>query len=92
MKRINRQLCLAVAMIATSGGAYAAAGHLSKPKSMEELWEIIQAQQKQIDQLTQKREIEAKTKTTESPKVADLDHKTSVLAQEVEKMILMALV
>ncbi len=84
MKRVNRQLYTAMAMIAISGGAYAADGGLNKPESMEDMWKIIQAQQKQIDQLTQKRESEANT--TESPKVADLDRKTSVLAQEVEKI------
>ena len=46
MKRINRQLSLAVSIIATSAGTYADDGHLNKPKSMKELWEIIQAQQK----------------------------------------------
>ncbi len=84
MKKINSQLCYALAFAAMSHPLNAAEAGTSKPQTMEEMWKIIQAQQQQIDQMTKK--LEAVSKTAESNEVAALDHKTSVLAEEVEKI------
>lgn len=64
---------------------------LEKPKTMEEMWKIIQAQQKQIDAL-QASANKTNTPVTESPpktanaEVKNLERKTDVLSQEVEKL------
>ncbi len=65
---------------------------LEKPQTMEEMWKIIQAQQKQLD------DMQAKLKETQTPTntastaassksdVKTLERKTDVLSQEVEKL------
>jgi opacity protein-like surface antigen len=58
---------------------------LEKPKTMEEMWQIIQAQQKQIDEM----KIAMKTepnKTEATGTMKNLEYKTDVLSQEVEKL------
>ncbi|WP_239649926.1 hypothetical protein [Methylocucumis oryzae] len=64
---------------------------LDKPKTMEEMWAIIQAQQKQIDEM--KASMDAGAGTHSAPATASastdvkkLERKTDVLSQEVEKL------
>ncbi len=57
---------------------------LEKPASMEQMWKIIQAQQKQIDALTANSS--ATPKTEPVTEVKNLARKTDVLSQEVEKL------
>jgi len=84
MKLSNRRLCLALALATLSGGAQAADSNLNKPKTMEEMWKIIQVQQQQINQMTTR--LESVSKTAKNNEIAVLDRKTSVLAEEVEKI------
>ena len=60
---------------------------LEKPKSMDEMWKIIEAQQKQIEALQQTKSLpeEIPTKSPNS-EVKTLERKTDVLSQEVEKL------
>lgn len=65
----------------------ASAGALEKPQTMEEMWKIIEAQQKQID------EMKAAMTAAQSQQVAapqnnvkTLERKTDILSQEVEKL------
>ncbi|MDD5125756.1 MAG: hypothetical protein PHT85_14355, partial [Methylovulum sp.] len=65
------------------------ANALEKPKTMEEMWKIIEAQQQQIDAMkTQmKTAIPTQAATTQgSATVQTLERKTNVLSQEVEKL------
>ena len=73
---------------------------LEKPKTMDEMWKIIEMQQKQIEALQKKGNATPATqpvndKTTSSPSpapavatndVKKLERKTDVLSQEVEKL------
>ncbi|GAB6141350.1 FlxA-like family protein [Methylosoma difficile] len=60
---------------------------LEKPQSMEEMWKIIQAQQKQIDEMKSAMEkAPAKPAATASNDVKTLERKTDVLSKEVEKL------
>ncbi len=60
---------------------------LEKPKSMDDMWKIIEAQQKQIEALQQTKSLpeEIPTKSPNS-EVKTLEHKTDILSQEVEKL------
>lgn len=71
-------------LVALSGIAEA----LDKPQTMEEMWKIIQAQQKQIDEMKnsmQAAQTAAPAKTATND-VKNLERKTDVLTQEVEKL------
>lgn len=57
---------------------------LEKPQTMEDMWKIIQAQQKQIDEM--KSGMQAAPVKTASSDVKTLEHKTDVLTKEVEKL------
>jgi hypothetical protein len=57
---------------------------LEKPQTMEDMWKIIQAQQKQIDEM--KSGIAAAPAKTAGTDVKNLERKTDVLSQEVEKL------
>jgi hypothetical protein len=63
---------------------------MDKPQTMEDMWLIIQAQQKQIDEMKMAiKEAPAATKTANanpSSDVKQLERKTDVLSQEVEKL------
>jgi hypothetical protein len=66
----------------------APANALDKPQSMEEMWKIIQAQQKQIDEMKanmQAQQAAAPAKAAGGD-VKNLEHKTDVLSKEVEKL------
>ncbi len=60
------------------------ADELKKPESMNEMWEIIKAQQEQINTL--KNKLEGGVKPNQGNEVTVLKRQTSVLAQEVEKL------
>ncbi len=57
---------------------------LEKPQTMEDMWKIIQAQQKQLDEM--KSGMNAAPAKTASSDVKKLERKTDVLSQEVEKL------
>ena len=60
---------------------------LEKPKSIDDMWKIIEAQQKQIEALQQTKSLpeEIPTKSPNS-EVKTLERKTDVLSQEVERL------
>lgn len=60
------------------------AGAVEKPQTMEEMWKIIQAQQKQIDAMS--KSLEKVATKPESGDITELERKTEVLTEEVEKM------
>ena len=60
------------------------AGDLKKPQTMDEMWEIIKAQQEQINTL--KKKMEPAIQPDNNNEVTVLKHQTSVLAEEVEKL------
>ncbi|WP_027148576.1 hypothetical protein [Methylobacter tundripaludum] len=61
---------------------------LEKPQTMEDMWKIIQAQQKQIDEMKagMQAAAPAPAKTVAGSDVKTLERKTDVLSQEVEKL------
>lgn len=74
---------------------YAIAGNAAEePKTVEDLWKIIQTQQQQIDQLNKKLAAkekpnavdESKPSGTTSKEVKEVSRKTDILSQEVEKL------
>lgn len=77
-------LAAAVSCVVTSGHA-ATTAPTEKPQSMDEMWKIIQAQQQQLDIVTKK--LEAVTgRKSGSGDVTQLERKTDVLSEEVEKL------
>ncbi|MFZ2403780.1 MAG: hypothetical protein WAW41_01495 [Methylobacter sp.] len=58
---------------------------LEKPQTMEDMWKIIQAQQKQIDEMKSGMQAAAPAKAAGAD-VKTLERKTDVLSQEVEKL------
>ncbi|MBL6986144.1 MAG: hypothetical protein ISR72_03695 [Methylobacter sp.] len=58
---------------------------LEKPQTMEDMWKIIQAQQKQIDEMKSGMQAASPDKTAGAD-VKTLERKTDVLSQEVEKL------
>ena len=58
---------------------------LEKPQTMEDMWKIIQAQQKQIDDMKSVMQAAAPAKAAGGD-VKNLERKTDVLSQEVEKL------
>jgi hypothetical protein len=95
MKINNKQLVkggILTALVALSASVSA----LEKPQTMEDMWKIIQAQQKQIDDMKSgMRAVPNKTaasneKTPENKvaasNVQSLERKTDILSQEVEKL------
>lgn len=83
MKMVKQQSVF-IMLIAFCSSVYAAEGDLNKPKTMEDMWKIIQAQQQRIEDMSKK--LEGVSKTSKDKDVAVLDRKTSVLAEEVEKI------
>lgn len=61
------------------------AGAIDKPKTMEDMWKIIQAQQKQIDEMKAGMKTEP-DKVAATGDVKSLERKTDILSQEVEKL------
>ncbi|TAN71114.1 MAG: hypothetical protein EPN17_02895 [Methylobacter sp.] len=79
-KRLLKSEVLAV-LVALSAPVNA----LEKPQTMEDMWKIIQAQQKQIDEMKSGMQVVAPVKTTGGD-VKNLERKTDVLTQEVERL------
>jgi len=95
MKTSNKQLVkggVLTALVALSASVNA----IDKPQTMEDMWKIIQAQQKQIDEMKagmgaapektatgSTQNLEPKTDTSN---VKNLERKTDILSQEVEKL------
>lgn len=73
-------------------------GAIEKPQTMEDMWKIIQAQQQQIDQMkaamtvksVPEKNVSSQTQAAALPdssgEVKNLERKTDVLSQEVEKL------
>jgi len=79
--KANDKLLLAT-LVAISSSATA----LEKPKTMEEMWKIIEAQQQQIDSLKSQVNNPPTPAPQASNSVKQLERKTDVLSQEVEKL------
>jgi len=99
---VKKLLCLALVVLSVPVSA------LDKPKTMEDMWQIIQAQQKQIDEMkasmeagtskvtvANRLEPENKAAASNTPSsetnvaasnVKNLERKTDILSQEVEKL------
>ena len=86
MKISDKQLLksgVLTALVALSAPASA----LEKPQTMEDMWKIIQAQQKQIDEMKSGMSAAAPAPAkAASSDVKNLERKTDVLSQEVEKL------
>ncbi|MGH8549140.1 MAG: hypothetical protein ACRERU_11185 [Methylococcales bacterium] len=96
MRSISLKWVSAVLMLIASSSGHAA----DKPPSVDDLWKVIQNQQKQIDTLNQKLEAQVKqggsekpsaqsgsvAKSSESAEVKEVARKTDILSQEVEKL------
>lgn len=79
----NKQL-LTGGALTTLLALSAPAGAMEKPQTMEDMWKIIQEQQKQIDSM--KAQMAAAPAQTADGNVQNLERKTDVLSQEVEKL------
>jgi len=80
-KLLKSSILPALMAVASSAGA------LEKPQTMEEMWKIIEAQQKQIDEMKAAMTA-AQSQQAAAPQsnVKTLERKTDVLSQEVEKL------
>lgn len=77
---LYRSILVAALIVSASFQTHA----LKKPETLDEMWQIIQAQQKQIQAMQVK--LEAAEKSNSDNKVNDLERKTTVLSEEVEKL------
>jgi hypothetical protein len=78
---LKSSVMLSIAALSVSVNA------LEKPQTMEDMWEIIQAQQKQIDEMkANMKAVPDKTGVAATGDVKNLERKTNVLSQEVEKL------
>lgn len=84
MKPIKNHLFTCMAVSALIGYCLPAFA-IEKPKTMEDMWKIIQAQQKQIDEMKMGMKTEPKEVATPG-EVKTLARKTDILSQEVEKL------
>jgi hypothetical protein len=88
----NTQQLLKTSLLTTLAILSTSVEALEKPKTMEDMWKIIQEQQKQIDTLKAKKEVApAKTegssvKSEATGDVKKLEQKTDILSQEIEKL------
>ena len=95
MKIFNQSL-ISSGILTALMSVSASANALEKPQTMEDMWKIIQAQQKQIDALiTEKKSATTVATAPESAPASNkapaddvkkLERKTDVLSQEVEKL------
>ncbi|MDI1230375.1 MAG: hypothetical protein PSU93_04400 [Methylobacter sp.] len=81
----NNKTLLKGAILTALAALSASVSALEKPQTMEDMWKIIQAQQKQIDEMKSGMQAQAPVKTAGSD-VKQLERKTDVLSQEVEKL------
>jgi hypothetical protein len=90
--KINRIALIITTLLASGTPSYA----LDKPKTMDDMWKIVQAQQQEIEALKAKmpNATTATTPVSDQPpsatanasNVKQLERKTDVLSQEVEKL------
>lgn len=85
MKNDNKQF-LKYGMLTMLVAASASADALEKPKTMEDMWKIIQAQQKQIDEMKAGIQAQPEKAVVATGDVKKLERKTDILSQEVEKL------
>jgi hypothetical protein len=86
---MKRKMVLRLSAMAVLATLNAPAQALQKPQTMEEMWKIIEAQQKQIDEMkTAMADAAKKQESAPAPQgnVKTLERKTDVLSQEVEKL------
>ncbi|WP_051299934.1 hypothetical protein [Methylobacter luteus] len=85
---INNKAFLKGGALTTMIALSTSAGALEKPQTMEDMWKIIQEQQKQIDSMKAQMTATppAKTANADGGNVKNLERKTDVLSQEVEKL------
>ncbi|MGR9116540.1 MAG: porin [Gammaproteobacteria bacterium] len=72
------------ALFTLSPTAQAIEGELKKPQTMEDMWQIIQAQQQQLNEMQKK--LEQANAASAGNQVQTLERKTNVLTEEVEKL------
>ncbi len=85
--KTNTQQLLKGGVLAILAVLSYSANALEKPKTMDDMWKIIQAQQKQIEALQAKAaSATAPAKSENTGDVKVLERKTDVLSQEVEKL------
>ncbi|MGR8929870.1 MAG: hypothetical protein ACU836_04450 [Gammaproteobacteria bacterium] len=77
-------LTAAIVLLAANSPLNAANVASEKPQTMEEMWKIIQAQQQQIDAMTKK--LEAVAEKAPATNVSQIERKTDVLTEELEKL------
>lgn len=84
---INNKAFLKGGALTTMIALSTSAGALEKPQTMEDMWKIIQEQQKQIDSMKAQMTATPPAKTANADgNVKNLERKTDVLSQEVEKL------
>lgn len=92
--KLNQKLLIKPVLLTTLIALSGTVNALDKPKTMEEMWQIIQAQQKQIDALLSVTTAKPGSDTAASKTIAastngdvtKLERKTDILSQEVEKL------
>lgn len=86
MKYKVSMLAAAISMLTANTQVHAAGVGVpaEKPQAMDEMWKIIQAQQQQIDTLTKK--LDAVTEKKAAADVSQIERKTDVLTEELEKL------
>ncbi len=94
--RINKNKIVKGGLLTTLVALSASAGALEKPQTMEDMWKIIQAQQKQIDEMkagmgaapgkTATNNVQNPESKVAVSNVQKLERKTDILSQEVEKL------
>jgi len=94
--KINNKQLVKVGILTTLVALSASVSALEKPQTMEDMWKIIQAQQKQIDEMKSAMKAAPDKTVTSNEKnpenkvaasnVQKLERKTDILSQEVEKL------
>lgn len=87
--KINNKIVLKSSALTALIALTQSVNAMDKPKTMEDMWKIIEAQQKQIDDMkTAMAETAKKQPAGEAPQnnVKTLERKTDILSQEVEKL------
>lgn len=87
--KINNKIVLKSSALTALIALMQSVNAMDKPKTMEDMWKIIEAQQKQIDDMkTAMAETAKKQPAGEAPQnnVKTLERKTDILSQEVEKL------
>lgn len=84
----ERKIIWRAGALAVLGALNTPAQALQKPQTMEDMWKIIEAQQKQIDEMKTAMAESAKNQppAAQQGSVKTLERKTDVLSKEVEKL------